>query len=116
MNKKMRTPKASGGTIMLTSSARFYITKSEDDPFDLEYTITIRSKIGTFKSALSDFFKQNNICFDFDLFYDKQQLLDDIQNELNRLTGLKLTIECSAAFIIFTDNVLLKTKSDVIEL
>jgi len=108
INKKIRVPKKMDRTLksQSTSGTRFYI-KSKSN---LEYTITFKSKIDSFKLVLNDFFKQHNIHFDFDLCYNKTKLINDISEELSRITGLKLTIELGTAYITFIDNILIKSQ------
>jgi hypothetical protein len=116
INKKMYIPKNGEKNFEQKAGTKFYLTKAYNDPLDLEYLLTFRFNIARFKSVLHDFFKEHDIDFDFDLFYDKSQMLSDICNEINAITGVNLTMEYDRMYIIFIDRALVKTKSDVIEL
>lgn len=115
-NKKLRIPKENGRIITQSAGTRFYTEKPANEPLDLEYTITFRIELIKFNTELQDFFNHHNIDFDFDLFYDKSKLLLDISTELNLRLGVKMIINYDAKYIIFVDHVVLKTKSDIIEL
>lgn len=98
------------------SNRTYYISKADNDPLDLEYIITFKSRLSKFKSVLTSAFSKYGINFDFDLFYDKDKLLLDIGNELSLIVGAHINVKYDPRYIMFTDNVLLMTKNDIIEL
>ncbi|KKH50166.1 hypothetical protein [Methanosarcina sp. 1.H.A.2.2] len=116
INKKLRLPTEGECVRFKDSYANIYLNKADDDPFDLEYTFTFRLNLNNFKLVLRNFFKEHDIDFDFDLFYDKSRFLSNVSAELSSMLALNLTISIAIKYIEFVDHAILKTKSDIIEL
>lgn len=114
INYKFDKPINNGCSIHARSNTTYYISKLANDSLSVAYSIFFRFQYFKLKKLLNNFMVLNHLNFDFDVFYDKDEMLKYVGKQLSKIIKLKISVSTDIRYVTFTATVLLKTKSDVI--
>ena len=109
---KLDIPKNEDGTKVCLPGQRLYISKSKDDPLNVVYLITYRFRTATFNEIISSFLSDYDLLFDINLFYDKNEFLNDMAQGLKHILTLQnLKFKYEYGYVELNASVSINTKN-----